>query len=80
MHFKIKISLIGFIRSKCSDFLFIYTSISDTVFIIVYVDDLLLCGPATAVLGVKNKLKQMFKVTDLGLCGLTSASVDICWE
>lgn len=53
-------------RSTASDCLFIRCD-SETVFIVVYVGDLLVIGYATAVKEAKKQLHRVFTVTDLGL-------------
>lgn len=58
---------IGFRRSLVSDCLFIREG-PNPVYIIAYVDDLLVFGPDSAVADVKSELVKLFTVTDLGEC------------
>ena len=62
-----EICKLGFRRSSVSDCLFIRSD-PTPVFVIVYVDDLLIIGSDSEVTKVKSELKEIFTVTDLGLC------------
>lgn len=66
-HFSKGIRRIGFVRSKYSDCLFRLSGPSP-VYVIVYVDDLLIIGPSRDVVTVKSRLSGLFTVTDLGPC------------
>ena len=59
---------IGFRRSQNCDCLFIINESSSPVYIVAYVDDLLVVGPRTLVDKVKLQLSKILSVTDLGTC------------
>ena len=59
---------LGFRRSRTNDSLFISKSNGPPVYLLVYVDDILVVGDRAAVQGVKKRLSSLFKTTDLGTC------------
>ena len=58
----------GFRRSKMNDCLFIKKSDTCEVYLLSYVDDLLLFGDESDVQLTKHLLGRRFKITDLGVC------------
>ena len=59
---------LGFRRSRTNDALLISMSDGPPVYLLVYVDDILVVGDRAAVKGVKKRLSSLFKTTDLGTC------------
>lgn len=59
---------IGFRISVATECLFIGGSPSKSVYLLVYVDDLMIVGGAAEVWDVKRKLSTVFSTTDLGEC------------
>lgn len=59
---------IGFRPSKSTDSIFISTDRGRPVYLLVYVDDILVLGYRRAVQGVKDRLAGLFTTTDLGFC------------
>lgn len=59
---------VGFRRSSSNDCLFIRNSKDQSVYLLVYVDDIILAGQRDAVDDVKKMLAERFKITDLGNC------------
>lgn len=62
------LSKAGFRRSKYSDCLFIGGSTSRPVYIVAYVDDLLVLGAHTTVESAKESIGKLLSVSDLGAC------------
>lgn len=58
----------GFQQSKVNDCLFIKKTASDYVYVLVYVDDILIAGNTNDVKMVKQLFSERFKTTDLGVC------------
>ena len=59
---------LGFRVARTSDALFISTSNSPPVYLLVYVDDILVVGDRAAVQGVKKRLSTLFSTTDFATC------------
>ena len=59
---------IGFRRSIVNDAVFISTRRGPPVYLLVYVDDILVVGDGAAIQDVKERLSSLFTVTDLGAC------------
>ncbi|KAJ0622209.1 putative RNA-directed DNA polymerase [Helianthus annuus] len=58
----------GFIQSKCDHPLFILNKVNVTVFLLVYVDDIVLTGNSVVEIeGIKKVLNDTFKIKDLGI-------------
>ena len=62
-----RLKKLGFCRSSSSDSLFLLRS-TDPVFILAYVDDILIIGSRKAVSIVVRQLEKEFTVTNLGKC------------
>lgn len=62
------LSLVGFSRSHCSECLFMSGSGTRPVYIVAYVDDLLVIGDKTSVKKAKNLISRHVNVTDIGPC------------
>ena len=59
---------LGFICLPCSECLFLIRRGNEKVLLLAYVDDLALFGDLNSIKWVKAKLKEKFKITDLGAC------------
>ncbi|GKF18908.1 ribonuclease H-like domain-containing protein [Tanacetum coccineum] len=58
---------VGFLHSRCDSSLFIYRQGSDTAYLLLYVDDIVLTASSTALLqGIIASLHAEFSMTDLG--------------
>lgn len=59
---------LGFKRTDSSFCLFVKKAPNGKVYVVVYVDDVLIIGPPQAVRETKESFKKLFTVTDLGKC------------
>ena len=59
---------LGFKRTDSSFCLFVKKVPNGKVYVVVYVDDVLIIGPPQAVRETKESFKKLFTVTDLGKC------------
>ncbi|GKC96971.1 ribonuclease H-like domain-containing protein [Tanacetum coccineum] len=58
---------VGFTTSRCDSSLFIYRSGSDTAYVLIYVDDIVLTASSTTLLQqIISSLHSEFDMTDLG--------------
>ena len=58
----------GFKRTSLDSNLYIKTTDSDIILLVIYVDDLIITGSSTSLIqGIKQNLCQSFDMTDLGL-------------
>ncbi|GJZ93553.1 ribonuclease H-like domain-containing protein, partial [Tanacetum coccineum] len=58
---------VGFLHSRCDSSLFIYKQGSDTAYLLLYVDDIVLTASSTALLQcIIASLHAEFSMTDLG--------------
>ena len=60
------LKILGFIRLKVSECLFILRKGKKVVVLLACVDDLALFGNKQLILSIKERLKKHFKITDLG--------------
>ena len=67
-HLASALQRMGFKRSRTTDCLFSRVKKTETVHLLVYVDDLLMVGTETAVSRVKQELARRFTTSDLGEC------------
>ncbi|GJW65054.1 ribonuclease H-like domain-containing protein [Tanacetum coccineum] len=66
-HFSAYITLVGFIHSRCDSSLFIYRQGTDTAYLLMYVDDIVLTTSAEILLQqIIASLHHEFSMTDLG--------------
>lgn len=63
-----RLKKLGFRRSNTNDSLFIKADKGPQVYLLVYVDDILVVGDGETVQDVKQRLSGIFSVTDLGAC------------
>lgn len=59
---------VGFRRSTVNDCLFIRQTFTDSIYLLVYVDDLLIVGNSKSVYSVNRTIASTFKVSYLGPC------------